>query len=72
MILHNLVQLIFLLTGLVALLASLFDWDWFFTADNASFLVKRLGRKGARWTYGSIGALFIAAAIYFYYQIENL
>lgn len=72
MILHNLVQLIFLLTGLVSLLASLFDWDWFFTADNASFLVKRLGRKGARWTYGSIGALFIAAAIYFYYQIENL
>lgn len=72
MILHNFVQLIFLLTGLVALLASLFDWDWFFTADNASFLVKRLGRKGARWTYGSIGALFIAAAIYFYYKIENL
>lgn len=72
MILHNFIQLIFLLTGLVALLASLFDWDWFFTADNASFLVKRLGRKGARWTYGLIGALFIAAAIYFYYQIENL
>ena len=72
MILHKFVQVIFLLTGLVALLASLFDWDWFFTADNASFLVKRLGRKGARWTYGLIGALFIAAAIYFYYQIENL
>ena len=72
MILHNFVQLIFLLTGLVALLASLFDWDWFFTADNASFLVKRLGRNGARWAYGSTGALFIAAAIYFYYQIENL
>lgn len=72
MILHNFIQIIFLLTGLVALLASLFDWDWFFTADNASFLVKRLGRKGARWTYGSIGTLFIAAAIYFYYQIENL
>ena len=72
MILHNFVQVIFLLTGLVALLASLFDWDWFFTADNANFLVKRLGRNGARWAYGSIGPLFIAAAIYFYYQIENL
>lgn len=72
MILHNFVQVIFLLTGLVALLASLFDWDWFFTADNASFLVKRLGRNGARWAYGTIGALFIAAAIYFYYQIENI
>ena len=72
MILHNFVQVIFLLTGLVALLASLFNWDWFFTADNASFLVKRLGRNGARWAYGTIGALFITAAIYFYYQIENI
>lgn len=72
MILHNFVQAIFLLTGLVALLASLFDWDWFFTADNASFLVKRLGRKGARWTYGSIGALFIAAAIFFFFRIEGV
>ena len=72
MILHNVVQVIFLLAGIVSLLASLLDWDWFFTADNASFLVNRLGRKGARWAYGSIGALFIAAAIYFYYQIENL
>lgn len=72
MILHNFVQVIFLLTGLVALLASLFDWDWFFTADNASFLVKRLGRNGARWTYGTIGALFIAAAIFFFFRIEGV
>ena len=72
MILHNIVQIIFLLSGIVSLLASLFNWDWFFTADNAGFLVKRLGRNGARWAYGTIGAFFIAAAIYFYYQIENL
>ena len=56
MILHNFVQAIFMLVGLIALLASLFNWDWFFTADNASFLVKRLGRNGARWAYGAIGA----------------
>ena len=72
MILHNFVQVIFLLTGLVALLASLFDWDWFFTADNAKFLVKRLGRRGARWAYGLAGVLFIAAAIYFYYRIDSI
>ena len=70
MILHNVVQVIFLLAGIVSLLASLLDWDWFFTADNASFLVTRLGRRGARWAYGIIGALFIIAAIYFYYRIE--
>lgn len=72
MILHNVVQVIFLLAGIVSLLASLLDWDWFFTADNASFLVMRLGRRGARWVYGAIGAVFIFAAVYFYYQIETL
>ncbi len=72
MILHNIVQLIFLLAGIVSLLASLLDWDWFFTADNASFLVKRLGRNGARWAYGAIGTAFITAAVYFYYQIKGL
>lgn len=72
MILHNFVQIIFLLTGCIALFVSLFNWEWFFTADNASFLVKRLGRNGARWAYGAIGAIFIAAAVYFYYQIEAL
>lgn len=72
MILHNFVHLIFLLAGIVALLASLFNWEWFFTADNARFLVNRLGRSGARWVYGIIGVLFIAAAIYFYLRIEEL
>ena len=72
MILHNGVQVIFLLAGIVSLLASLFDWDWFFTADNACFLVTRLGRRGARWVYGAIGAVIFFAAGYFYYQIEKL
>lgn len=72
MILHNVVQTIFLLAGIIALFASLFDWEWFFTADNAKFLVKRLGRRGARWAYGLAGVLFIAAAIYFYYRIDSI
>ena len=72
MILHNIVQLIFLLAGIVSLLASLLDWDWFFTTENASFLVKRFGRNGARWTYGTIGAIFIFAAVYFYYHIKGI
>ncbi len=66
MILHSVVQLIFLLAGIVSLLASLLDWEWFFTADNASFLVKRLGRNGARLAYGAIGLIFIAASVYFH------
>ena len=72
MILHYVVQLIFLLTGITALSASVFDWEWFFTADNASFLVRKLGRNGARWIYGIIGLIFIVAAIYFYSQIPTV
>lgn len=70
--LHFIVQAMFLLAGAISLLASLLDWEWFFSADNAKFLVKRLGRNGARWAYGILGALFIAAAVFFYYQIKRL
>ena len=72
MILHNIVQGIFLLAGALSLLSALFDWEWFFTADNARFAVKKFGRSGARWIYGIIGLLLIAAAIYFFFQIEKV
>ena len=72
MILHNIIQVIFLITGVVALLAALLDWDWFFTTENARFLVKKFKRTGARWIYGAIGVLFIAAAVYFFFQIKNV
>lgn len=71
MIIHNIVQAIFLLAGIIAVAASLLNWNWFFTADNCRYLVNKLGRKGARWVYGIIGLLFIAAAIFFYFQVEN-
>ena len=72
MIAHYIIQAIFLLVGLTALLASLFDWEWFFTTENVRFLVKKFKREGARWIYGIIGVLFIAAAIYFFFQIKNV
>ena len=72
MILHNGVQAIFLLAGILTLLSSALDWEWFFTADNSRYIVKRLGRNGARWFYGIIGVLLIAAAIFFYFQVEKV
>ncbi|MBR5860952.1 MAG: immunity 17 family protein [Bacteroidaceae bacterium] len=72
MIFHNVVQLIFLVVGITALSASLFNWEWFFTADNARFVVKKAGRRNARWIYGTIGTAFIAAAIFFYCKIEAI
>lgn len=71
MILHNIVQAIFLLTGIISFLSAAFDWEWFFTADNARFAVKKFGRKGARWIYGIIGLLLMAAAVFFYFQVEK-
>ena len=72
MILHNVGQAIFLLAGILTLLSSALDWEWFFTADNSRYIVKRLGRNGARWFYGIIGVLLIAAAIFFYFQVEKV
>ena len=71
MILHNVVQAIFMLTGAISLLSALLNWEWFFTTDNARFAVKKFGRNGARWIYGTIGLLLMAAAIYFYFQVEK-
>ena len=42
MILHNIIQTIFVVAGLTAVAAALLDWDWFFTARNAEFIVKNL------------------------------
>ena len=39
MITHYIIQAIFVLVGLLTLLASLFNWDWFFTARNTQFIV---------------------------------
>ncbi|MBO5864993.1 MAG: immunity 17 family protein [Bacteroidaceae bacterium] len=70
--LHNVVQAIFLLTGITSLLASLLDWEWFFTTDNSRFAVKKFGRKGARWIYGTVGVLLIVTAIGAHIYIRNL
>ena len=72
MFLHHIIQAIFVLTGTTALLAALLDWDWFFTARNAEFVVKRIGRTKSRWLYGVAGVLIAAAGIYFYFRIKNM
>lgn len=72
MILHHIIQTIFVIAGVTTLLASLFDWDWFFTAKNAEFIVQPLGRKRSRIVYGAIGLLLIATAVFFYYKVEAI
>ncbi|KAA6327519.1 hypothetical protein EZS27_023500 [termite gut metagenome] len=57
------VQLIFIVAGLIALLASAFDWNWFFNAQNTRFIVQNVGRARARLLYGVLGVVLIGIAI---------
>ena len=38
------VQGIFALAGIISLLASLLNWNWFFTTRNAQTIVRNVGR----------------------------
>lgn len=63
-----LIQGIFALTGIISVLAAIFNWDWFFTARNTRFIVQNAGRKRARWFYGLLGLLLIAMAVFFFFH----
>ena len=72
MILHHIIQTIFVISGATALAAAILDWEWFFASANAEFIVKRLGRKRSRILYGAIGITLIATAVLFYYKVKAL
>ncbi|MBO4985326.1 MAG: immunity 17 family protein [Bacteroides sp.] len=63
---HYIIQGIFALAGVVALLAALLNWDWFFTSRNARLVVDNVGRRQARLFYGLLGLVLIAAALFFF------
>lgn len=65
---HYFVQGLFVLAGIVALLASLFNWDWFFKARNAQLIVRNVGRPRARLFYGVLGLILIGMAVFFYFE----
>lgn len=57
---HYIIQGIFVLVGLLAILASLLNWEWFFTAHNTQFIVHNVGRQRARLFYALLGLMMIA------------
>ncbi len=63
------VQGIFALAGITSLLASLLNWNWFFTTRNAQTIVRNVGRGRARLFYGILGVIIIGMAVFFF--IEN-
>lgn len=65
------VQGIFALAGTVSLLASLLNWDWFFTTRNAQTIVRNVGRNRARLFYGILGIIIIGMAIFFFVETRK-
>ncbi|MBE6287938.1 MAG: hypothetical protein E7099_07110 [Mediterranea massiliensis] len=68
---HNLVHSLFAMAGILALLAALFNWDWFFTAQNAQFIVQRLKRPYARLLYGILGIVLITLSLSFFFKYRQ-
>lgn len=54
------ITVVFALSGLLAVAASLLNWDWFFNARNARMLVGRYRRRTARIVYFVAGVLILA------------
>ena len=60
------IQDIYDLAGIIALLAAILDWDWYFTAQNTQFVVRNVGRRQARWFYGILGMILIGMSVFFF------
>lgn len=69
---HYLIQAIFVLVGLLSVLAALFNWEWFFTAHNTQLIVSNAGRQRARLFYAILGLLMIATGIYFFLNVQGI
>lgn len=68
---HYFVQGLFVLAGIVAILASVLNWNWFFNARNAQLIVRNVGRQRARLFYGVLGLILIGMAVFFYFETRT-
>ena len=71
MIAHYIIQSVFVLVGILSLMASVFNWEWLFTAQNSQFIVRALGRNKSRVFYAMLGLSMIAAGIYFLLSVRE-
>ena len=65
------VQGIFAIAGLTALLASILNWNWFFTTRNAQSIVRNVGHNRARLFYGVLGIVLIGMATFFFIETQK-
>ena len=61
----------YIVAGIVSLLASLLNWDWFFTTRNAQTIVRNVGRNRARLFYGILGIIIIGMATFFFVETRK-
>jgi hypothetical protein len=54
--------LLFVVGG-VGVAASIYDWDWFFDAGGARWLVGRIGREQARIVCAVLGMAMVTIAL---------
>ncbi len=52
------------LMGCFSIAGGIFNWNWYMNSRRAAFLVKIMGRNGARVFYILLGAAILAFAIY--------
>ena len=64
--LNTLAAIMFLILGILAILASIFNFKWFFSSENVRMFVKYLGPRGTRLFYGVAGVLILYMAYYVY------
>ena len=67
---HYFIQGLFVLVGLLSVLAAICNWNWFFTAQNAQLIVRNVGRGRARLFYGLLGVIMIGMAVFFFLNTQ--
>ena len=58
------INIIFIISGSVSLWASIRNSDWLFNSENASMLIRLVGRPTARLLYGAFGSILVGVGIY--------
>lgn len=73
MIFHFIIQGIFMLTGIVSLLAAVGNWEWFFSTRNARSLpyFGNAPRWKVRLFYGILGFLLMILSVYFFIKTRE-
>ena len=56
-------RILFILAGLFAILAAVFNWDFYFSSRKSRMLEGLIGRTGVRIFNGVVGILLVICSI---------